>query len=46
VRNGLVQVRDTKLDGSGPINQFTPVEWEAFTAAVRDGQFNLPDGLE
>ena len=36
-----VAVRDTK-DPSGPILTFTPTEWTAFTAGVRNGEFDLP----
>lgn len=32
-------VRDSK-DPSGPVLRFTPAEWAAFTAGVRDGEFN------
>ena len=35
---GIVAVRDSK-DPAGPKLTFTPAEWEAFTATVRDGQF-------
>jgi Domain of unknown function (DUF397) len=34
-----VAVRDTK-DRGGPILVFTAVEWEAFLAGVKDGQFD------
>jgi len=37
---GLVAVRDSK-DRNGPVLAFTPAEWEAFTAGVRDGEFDL-----
>jgi len=37
---GLVLIRDSK-DRSGPVLTFTPAEWEAFTAGVRDGEFDL-----
>lgn len=32
-------VRDSK-DRSGPALIFTPAEWSAFTAGVRDGEFD------
>jgi hypothetical protein len=35
-----VAVRDTK-DRSGPVLVFNPEDWWAFTAAVRDGEFDL-----
>jgi hypothetical protein len=37
---GIVAVRDSK-DRSGPVLTFTPAGWEAFTAGVRDGEFDL-----
>ena len=37
---GMVAVRDSK-DPSGPKLTFAPAEWDAFTAGVRDGQFDL-----
>jgi hypothetical protein len=36
-----VAVRDSK-DPSGPILTFTHTEWTAFTAGVRNGEFDLP----
>ena len=35
-----VAVRDSK-DPSGPMLLFTPLEWRAFLAGVRDGEFDL-----
>lgn len=32
-------VRDSK-DPNGPVLRFTPKEWAAFTAGVRDGEFD------
>jgi Domain of unknown function (DUF397) len=37
---GAVAVRDSK-DPHGPALLFTPAEWEAFTAGVRGGEFDL-----
>jgi hypothetical protein len=37
---GIVAVRDSK-DPDGPRLAFTPDEWEAFTAGVKDGEFDL-----
>ena len=34
-----IAVRDSK-DPSGPMLLFTPVEWRAFLAGVRDGEFD------
>lgn len=36
---GQVKVRDSK-DPSGPVLSFTPDEWDAFTAGVRNGEFD------
>ena len=36
---GAVAVRDSK-DPDGPRLAFAPEEWTAFTAGVRDGQFD------
>ncbi len=36
----VIAVRDSK-DPGGPKLIFTPGEWEAFTAGVRDGEFDL-----
>lgn len=36
---GIVAVRDSK-DPAGPVLRFTPGEWTAFVAAVRDGEFD------
>jgi hypothetical protein len=32
-----VQVRDSK-NPDGPVLTFTPAEWQAFTAAIKDGR--------
>jgi hypothetical protein len=37
---GIVAVRDSKNRG-GPALAFTPAEWDAFTARVRGGEFDL-----
>jgi hypothetical protein len=37
---GIVAVRDSK-DPHGPNLDFTPAEWQAFTAGVRGGEFDL-----
>jgi hypothetical protein len=37
---GVVAIRDSK-DPDGPKLTFAPVEWDAFTAAVRNGEFGL-----
>lgn len=36
---GYRAVRDSK-DRDGPVLLFTPAEWTAFTAGVRDGEFD------
>ncbi len=38
---GVVAVRDSK-DRGGPVLAFAPDEWRSFTAAVKDGEFDLP----
>ncbi|MEV4102992.1 DUF397 domain-containing protein [Nonomuraea sp. NPDC049649] len=38
--DGNVALRDSKQQ-DGPVLVFTPAEWEAFTAGVRDGEFDL-----
>ena len=35
----LIAVRDSK-DPSGPVLLFTPLEWRAFLAGVRDWEFD------
>ena len=35
-----VHLRDSK-DPNGPVLRFTPDEWAAFIAGVKDGQFEL-----
>ncbi|MEG8178854.1 DUF397 domain-containing protein [Nocardia terpenica] len=39
--NGMVGTRDSK-DPTGPALVFTPGEWDAFTADVKDGKFDRP----
>ena len=36
----VVALRDSK-DRSGPVLTFGPAQWAAFTAGVRQGQFDL-----
>jgi hypothetical protein len=38
--DGHVALRDSKQQ-DGPVLVFTPSEWAAFTAGVRDGEFDL-----
>lgn len=40
--DGTIGVRDSK-DTSKPPHVFTPHEWTAFLAGVRDGEFDLPE---
>jgi predicted secreted Zn-dependent protease len=40
---GMVLVRDTKDHGRGPVHRFTRAGWEAFTAGVRAGEFDLDE---
>lgn len=37
---GVVLIRDSK-DPEGPVLVFSPDEWQAFTAGVRDGEFDV-----
>lgn len=39
--SGVVAVRDTKDNGTGPVLIFTPGEWDAFLGGTRDGEFDL-----
>ena len=39
--DGMILVRDTKDHGKGPIHRYTPDEWRAFMAGVRNGEFDL-----
>ncbi len=38
--SGQVLIRDSK-DREGPVLAFSPDEWRAFAAGVRDGEFDL-----
>jgi hypothetical protein len=38
----VIMLRDPK-DPGGPTLVFTPAEWEAFVAGVRDGEFDLDE---
>ncbi len=40
---GAVVVRDTKDHGRGPVHRYTPDEWRAFIAGVRNGEFDLDE---
>lgn len=35
--------RDTKDHGRGPVHRYTPDEWRAFIAGVRNGEFDLDE---
>ncbi len=37
----VITIRDSK-NPDGPKLVFTPEEWEAFVAGVKDGEFDLP----
>ena len=39
-RDGMVEVRDSKQHGAGPILEFTPAEFDAFLDAARHGEFD------
>jgi ABC-type amino acid transport substrate-binding protein len=38
--DGTVGVRDSKNQGSGPVLEFTPSEWDAFLNGVKGGEFD------
>lgn len=40
LNDGNIALRDSKQE-DGPVLVFTPSEWDAFTAGVRDGEFDL-----
>jgi len=42
-RGGMILVRDTRQNGHGPVRRYTPDQWRAFVADVRNGQFNLDE---
>lgn len=37
-----ILVRDSKLGDGSPVLSFTPDEWDAFVAGVKDLEFDLP----
>ena len=39
-----IAVRDSKQRGGGPVLEFTAIEWAAFLAGVRGGEFDLSSG--
>ena len=41
----VITMRDSK-NPDGPTLVFTPAEWEAFVAGVRDGEFDLDENGE
>jgi hypothetical protein len=43
VGDGAVLVRDTKDRGHGPVHRYSPAEWRAFVAGVRNGEFDLDE---
>lgn len=42
---GLIELRDSKARGGGPVLTFTPREWIAFLGGVGLGEFDLPGGV-
>lgn len=36
-----IGVRDTKLGEASPVLEFTPDEWRAFIAGMKDGEFDV-----
>jgi len=41
--DGIIGVRDTKDNGSGPVLMFTQREWTAFLAGAQAGEFQLDE---
>lgn len=39
--DGMILLRDTKDCGDGSVHRYTPEEWRAFLAGVRNGEFDL-----
>ena len=39
--DGLIGVRDTKAEGSGPVLVFNEHEWAAFLSGVGQGEFGV-----
>jgi hypothetical protein len=37
----VIGVRDSRQGSQSPVLEFTPLEWEAFVAGARDGEFDL-----
>lgn len=37
--DGGVGIRDSKQHGRGPVLEFSPREWQAFIAGVKEGEF-------
>jgi uncharacterized protein DUF397 len=46
--DGMVEVRDTKDRGAGPVLRFTDAEFDAFLDGARHGEFDhlVPPGAE
>ena len=40
VDDGVIEVRNS-TNPTGPVVPFTVAEWDAFTAGVKDGEFDL-----
>ena len=41
--DGVIGVRDTKQNGTGPVLMFNKREWTAFLAGVARGEFQLDE---
>ena len=39
--DGIVGVRDTKANGTGPVLEFNRKEWEAFLGGIDNGEFTM-----
>jgi hypothetical protein len=38
--NGMIEVRDTKDQGRGPVLRFTCAEWDAFLHGAKNAEFD------
>lgn len=42
LKKGLIEVRDSKQGGTGPVLRFTPAEWNALKGGFFRGEFDIP----
>lgn len=38
--NNMIEVRDTKARGNGPVLRFTAAEWDAFLNGAKESEFD------